>query len=152
MVSAIPDGYTSVTPYLTVTDAAKAIDFYRHAFGAEELSRLMAQDGERVVHAELRIGNARLMLADSFPEWNTPLPARDGAGVGVHLYVDDVDAVMAAAEKHGARILMPAMDAFWGDRFGKLLDPYGVSWGVATHIRDLTPDEIAEGAKQALGG
>ncbi|HLT79024.1 MAG TPA: VOC family protein [Ferrovibrio sp.] len=151
MVSAIPDGFTAVTPYLTITDAAKAIDYYRRAFGAEEVYRLMAPDGERVVHAELRIGDARLMLADSFPEWNTPAPARDGAGVGVHLYVEDVDAVMAAAEKHGARILMPPMDAFWGDRYGKLLDPYGVTWGVATHIRDMTPDEIAKAAKEALG-
>lgn len=152
MVSPIPEGYTSVTPYLTVTDAAKAIDFYKRAFGAEELYRMTAPDGERVAHAELQIGNARLMLADSFPEWGSPAPARDGAGVGVHLYVDDVDAVMAAAEKHGARVIMPAMDAFWGDRFGKLLDPYGVSWGVATHIADLTPEQIAEGAKQAMGG
>lgn len=152
MVSAIPDGFTAVTPHLVITDAARAIGFYKRAFGAQEISRLMAADGERVVHAELQIGNARLMLGDSFPEYGMPPPARDGAGVGVHLYVPDVDAVMAAAEKEGARIVMPAMDAFWGDRFGKLLDPYGVSWGVATHIADLTPEQIAEGAKQALGG
>jgi PhnB protein len=152
MVSPIPDGYTAVTPYLTVTDAAKAVDFYRQAFGAEELFRMTAPDGERLAHAELQIGGAKLMLADSFPEWGSPPPARDGAGVGVHLYVKDVDAVMAAAEKAGARVTMPAMDAFWGDRYGKLLDPYGVTWSVATHIADLTPEQIAEGAKQAMGG
>lgn len=152
MVSPVPDGFTAITPYLTVTDAAKAIDFYRRAFGAEELYRMPAPDGERLAHAELQIGGARLMLADSFPEWGSPPPARDGAGVGVHLYVPDVDAVMAAAEQAGARITMPAMDAFWGDRFGKLLDPYGVTWSVATHVRDLTPEQIAEGAKQAMAG
>ena len=152
MVSPIPDGYTAVTPHLVITDAAKAIGFYKEAFGAEEVFRMTAPDGERLIHAEIRIGGAQVMLADSFPEYGGQPPARDGAGVGVHLYVEDVDAVMAAAEKAGARVTMPAMDAFWGDRYGKLLDPYGVTWGVATHIADLTPEQIAEGGKQAMGG
>lgn len=152
MVSAIPEGYTALTPFLTVTNAAKAVDFYRQAFGAVELHRLTAPDGERLMHAEMQIGDARLMLADSFPEFGRSAPARDGAGVGVHLYVRDVDAVMAAAEQAGARIILPVADMFWGDRFGRLLDPFGVTWSVATRIRDLTPEQIAAGAKRAMGG
>lgn len=152
MVSPVPEGYHSVTPYLTITNAAKAIDFYRKAFGAEEIYRMTAPDGERLLHAQIKIGDSHLMLCDSFPEFGGSAPARDGAGVGVHLYVADVDAVMAAAEKAGARILNPAEDAFWGDRYGRLLDPFGVIWSVATHIKDMTPDEITVAAKKTFGG
>lgn len=152
MVSPIPEGYRSITPYLTITNAAKAIDFYRQAFGAVELYRMPAPDGERLLHAEIQIGDSRLMLCDSFPEFGGTAPARDGAGVGVHLYVENVDAVLASAEQAGARITMPAADAFWGDRYGKLLDPFGVTWSVATHIKDMTPDEIAAAGRTAFGG
>ena len=152
MASAIPEGYSAVTPFLTVTDAARALDFYKRAFGAVEVFRLAAADGERLLHAELQIGGARLMLADCSPEFGRAAPARDGAGVGIHLYVADVDAVVAQAVDAGARITVPVADMFWGDRFGRLLDPFGVTWSVATHIKDLTPGEIAAGAKRAMGG
>lgn len=152
MVSPIPEGFHSITPYLTVTNAAKAIDFYRKAFGAEEVFRLTAPDGERLLHAQIRIADSAVMLCDSFPEFGGSAPARDGAGVGVHLYVEDVDAVMAAAEKEGARMLNAPADAFWGDRYGRLLDPFGVTWSVATHIKDMTPDEIIAASKATFGG
>ncbi|HEX6958829.1 MAG TPA: VOC family protein [Ferrovibrio sp.] len=152
MVSPIPQGFGSVTPYLVLTSAAKAIEFYKQALGAREVFRMPAPDGERLMHAEIRIGTSPVLLCDSFPEFGGPPPVRDGAGVGVHLYVEDVDAVVAKAEALGARITMPVADMFWGDRYGKLLDPFGVMWSVATHIKDLSPQEMEAAAKQVFGG
>jgi PhnB protein len=141
-VKAIPDGYHSVTPYLVVKDAARAISFYERAFGAKQLVRMPEPDG-RIGHAELRIGDSRVMLADEFPEMGARGPhAIGGTPVTIHLYVEDVDAVVASAVAAGARIDRPVADQFYGDRSGKLTDPFGHSWYVSTHTEDVSADEM----------
>jgi len=148
-VQPIPEGYTTVTPYMTVSDGNAAIEFYKKAFGAEELFRMPGPDGKSVMHAEIQIGNARIMLNEEWPIENGPkAPSSVNATtVTIHLYVPDVDAWYQRAVDAGASPIMPPMDAFWGDRFGKVKDPFGHAWGVATHIQDLTPEEIAKGAE-----
>ena len=141
-VKAIPDGYHSVTPYLSLNGAAEAIDFYKRAFGAVELFRVDTPDG-KVGHAEISIGDSRLMLADTCEEG----PARDphalgGSSVGLHLYVEDVDALFAQASAAGASIVRPVQDQFYGDRNGVLKDPFGHVWYLSTHQEDLTPEEL----------
>lgn len=141
-VKAIPDGYHSVTPYLVVKNAARAISFYERAFGAKELLRMPEPDG-RIGHAELRIGDSRVMLADEFPEMGALGPQSiGGTPVTIHLYVEDVDAVVAGAVAAGARIDRPVADQFYGDRSGKLTDPFGHSWYVSTHKEDVSGEEI----------
>ncbi len=148
----IPEGYHTVTPHLVVDGAGEAIEFYKKAFGAEESFRMPSPDG-KVMHAEIRIGNSPIMLADEFPEYGSMGPKSvGGSPVVVHLYVNDVDATVERAVKAGAKVTMPVMDMFWGDRYGKLEDPFGHKWSVATHTQDLTPDEIAEGAKKEFEG
>jgi PhnB protein len=152
-VKAIPDGYTAVTPYLTIKDAAKAIEFYRKAFGAEELFRMPMPDGKTIAHAELQIGNGRIMLSEEFPGQPgcavSPTTAKTTTST-VHLYVDDCDAAFKQAVNVGATAAMPPMDMFWGDRFAKVVDPFGHHWSIATHVRDVSPDEMAEAAKHAF--
>lgn len=145
-VKPIPEGMHSLTPYLTVRDAPAAIAFYKQAFGAEELMRLPGPDG-RLLHASLRIGDSTLMMSEEFPEFggNGPL-ALGGSPVSLHLYVEDVDAAWARAVEAGCEITMPLEDAFWGDRFGSLRDPFGHLWSLAARIHDLTPEEVAEAA------
>jgi PhnB protein len=151
MTKPIPDGYHTVTPYLTLDDATAAIEFYKDAFGATERVRMEAPDGS-IGHAELQIGDSILMLADVTPQSSTKPPSElGGTSAGVFLYVEDVDKVVAQATKAGAVVTQEVADMFWGDRFGSLRDPYGHVWSVATHVKDLTPEEIAEGAKQAMG-
>jgi PhnB protein len=141
-VKAIPDGYHSVTPYLVVKDAARAISFYERAFGAKQLVRMPEPDG-RIGHAELRIGDSRVMLADEFPEMGARGPhSIGGTPVTIHLYVEDVDAVVASAVAAGARIDRPVADQFYGDRSGKLTDPFGHSWYVSTHKEDVSAEEM----------
>lgn len=144
-VQAIPPGMTSITPHLVCKGAAEAIDFYVKAFGASELARLPGPDG-RLWHAMIKIGDAVLMLVDEFPEHGSlgPLTLK-GSPVIIHLYVPDVDATVARAVEAGARITMPVADMFWGDRYGQLVDPFGHLWSVATHVRDVSPEEIAAG-------
>ena len=152
-VKPIPDGYTAVTPHLVVEGAVAAIEFYKKAFGAEEVMRLPAPDGTRLLHAEVRIGGAVVMLADAFPEWGSRSPMElGGTTAAVHLYVEDADAVFAKALEAGATETMALQDMFWGDRYGKLLDPFGHAWSVSTHVKDPTPEELETGMKAAMSG
>src|SRR5258707_13190235 len=150
MVKPIPDGYTTVTPYLVIRGAAKAIDFYTKAFGAEEVCRMPMPDG-KLMHVELKIGNSFVFLADEFPGMGNPSPqGLGGSPVGIHLYVTDCDKVFNQAVAAGATPTMPPMDMFWGDRFGKLTDPFGHVWSVATHKEDVPPEEMGKRAEAAM--
>jgi PhnB protein len=148
-VKPIPDGYHAVTPYLHVKGAARAIEFYERAFGARLLYRIDQPEG-RVGHAELQIGDSRVMLADEFPEMGVRSPqAIGGTPVTIHLYVPDVDATVACAVAAGATLSRPVADQFYGDRNGGLVDPFGHVWFVATHVEDVAPDEISRRAAEA---
>ncbi|NML18320.1 VOC family protein [Azohydromonas caseinilytica] len=141
-VKKIPDGYTAVTPYLTIRGAARAIEFYKQAFGAEEVMRLASPDG-RVMHAEIHIGGAVLMLHDEAPQCQAFSPQTlGGSPCSVILYVEDVDAVVKRAVEAGATLTMEVADQFYGDRAGALRDPFGHRWHVATHVRDVPEEEI----------
>ena len=140
-VPPVPAGHHTLAPYLCVRGAARAMDFYARAFGAQELFH-MTGPGNRISHAEMQVGDSVLMLADESPEQGTRSPeAYGGSAAGVFLYLADVDSVFERAAAAGAKILAPPADMFWGDRYGKLLDPFGHEWGIATHIEDLTPEE-----------
>jgi PhnB protein len=141
-VKSIPDGYHTLTPYLSIQGASDAIEFYKKAFGATEVMRMPQPDG-RIGHAELQIGDSRLMLADEFPEMDFRSPrAFGGSPVHLHLYVEDVDTVVGRAVAAGAKVLRPVKDQFYGDRTGTLADPYGHVWHVATHKEDLSMEEM----------
>ncbi|MGH9869028.1 MAG: VOC family protein [Candidatus Polarisedimenticolia bacterium] len=145
----IPEGFRTITPHLNVAGAAAAIEFYKKAFGAEEIQR-MPGPGGKVMHAEIRIGDSMVMLADEYPEFGNKAPTTlGGSPVTIHLYSNDVDALWDRAIKAGAKEVMPLMDAFWGDRYGQVVDPFGHKWGLGMHLEDLTPEEIGERAKQA---
>ena len=136
-----PQGYHSVTSYLIVDDAAKALDFYRDAFGAEEMYRLPM--GDRIGHAETRIGDTVLMLSDEWPDMNALSPnTRGGATSSFMIYVEDADAAYARAVKAGARADRPVMQEFWGDRIGSVVDPFGHKWSLSTHVEDVAPEEM----------
>lgn len=151
-IKPIPDGYHTVTPYLIITNAAQAVDFYKEAFGATELMRLAAPDG-KLIHAEIRIGDSPIMLCDECPDWNALSPQTiGGTTVSIMIYVDDVDSVVDRAVATGATVLMPVEDQFWGDRMGTVVDPYGHKWSVATHTEDVSPEEIDKRAKALFGG
>jgi PhnB protein len=146
----IPDGYHTVTPYLAVEDAAKAIEFYKQAFGATERMRMDAPGG-KIGHAEIEIGDSVVMLSDPFPQSTVKPPGEiGGTSASVFMYVEDVDAVVQRAVDAGATVTMEIEDMFWGDRFGSISDPFGHTWSVATHVEDLTPEEIAERGKTAM--
>jgi len=146
----IPEGYHTLTPYLAVDDAAKAIDFYKEAFGATEKMRMEAPGG-KIGHAELEIGDSLVMLSDPFPQSTVKSPnALGGTSASVFMYVEDVDAVVQQAVDVGATVTMEVEDQFWGDRFGSISDPFGHTWSIATHVEDLTPEEIAERGKAAM--
>ena len=149
----IPDGQHSITPYLAISNAAKAIEFYKQAFGATEMFRLEGPDGT-VGHAELRIGDSSLMLGDPCDREGglTASQKLAGAGVGLHLYVEDCDKVYAQALAAGGTQLHPVSDQFYGDRSGTLKDPFGNIWFVSTHKEDLTPDEIRARAAKMFSG
>ncbi len=149
-VKPIPDGFHTITPYLVCKDAAKAIDFYKKAFGAKELSRQACEKTGGIMNAKLQIGDSVLMLNDEFPGFDCLGPQDGRSPVTIHLYVEDVDSFYDNAVKAGAEPTMPVSDAFWGDRYGQLKDPFGHSWSIATHKEDLTPDEIMERAKHAF--
>ena len=141
-VKPIPDGFHSVTPYLIVKGAADAIEFYKKAFNATEIMRLEGPDG-KVGHAEIQIGDSRIMLADEQPEMNALAPQSPGSsGVGICLYVENVDEMVSQAIDAGASVQRPLQDQFYGDRSATLEDRFGHVWTVATHIEDLSPDEI----------
>jgi len=147
-VKAIPEGMHSITPHLVCARAADAIEFYRQAFGAEELSRLPGADG-RLMHAAVRIGDSVLMMAEEYPEWNSLGPlALKGSPVTMHLYVPDVDRVFQQAVDAGAEVVMPVDDMFWGDRYGVIRDPFGHRWSIATRRREVSADEMREAMRQ----
>jgi PhnB protein len=138
----MPAEYPGVTPYLSVNDAAAAIEFYKKGFGATELMRLPGPDG-KLGHAEIRIGDALVMLADEFPEYGNLSPRTlGGSTVRLHMYVEDVDAFFEKALAAGAKVLIPIADQFYGDRSGRLEDPFGHVWLVSTHIEDVSPEEM----------
>ena len=144
----IPQGMHSVTPHLICAGAAKAIEFYKQAFGAEEGARLPGPDG-RLMHASVKIGDSQVMLVDEMPEWGALGPkSLKGTPVTIHLYVEDVDAFVERAVKAGAKVTMPVADQFWGDRYGKLEDPFGHHWSVATHVRDVSMEEVQNAMRQ----
>jgi PhnB protein len=146
-VKAVPEGHRTVTPYLVVKNGAKALEFYKRAFDATEIFKLMMPDG-RLGHAEIRLGDSIVMLSDEFPEDGGKAPdTLGGSPVNIHLYVDDVDAFFKKAEAAGARELKPVMDQFYGDRSGQLQDPFGHLWWVATHREDVPPGELQRRAE-----
>ena len=143
-VKAIPDGYHVVTPYLTVRNAAQAIDFYKKAFGAEQTVRMDSPDG-KVMHAEIRIGDSVIMLGDENPQMGSNSPQTlGGTTAGLVIYSENVDQAFDRAVKAGAKSLSPPADMFWGDRYGQLVDPFGHKWSLGQHIRDVSPEEMAK--------
>ena len=149
-VKPIPEDMHSLTPHIVCKDALGAIEFYKRAFGAVDAGTLLSRDGS-LMHAMIRIGDSALMLMEENPQWGAFGPdAQKGSPVSLHLYVNDVDAAFAKAVAAGATSKMEPVDMFWGDRYGALVDPYGHSWALATHIKDLTPEEIEAGAR-AMG-
>lgn len=151
-VHPVPDGHRTVTPHLVVRGAASALDFYAKAFGAREVFRMSGPDGA-VVHAEMCVGDSMIMLGEEAPAMGARSPqALNGSPVALHLYVDDVDAWYSRAIAAGCAERMPPTDMFWGDRYGKLEDPYGHLWGVATHKEDVSPEEMARRMRAEVRG
>jgi len=149
----IPEGQHEITPHLVIKGASEAIEFYKRAFGAKEISRMPfpGPGGQvRLGHAELQIGNAKLFLADEFPERGV-LGPQGGSPVTIHLFVTDVDAVFGRAVEAGATVTMPPANMFWGDRYGKLVDPFGHHWSISEHLEDLTPEQVKERMDAAMG-
>lgn len=152
--SPIPAGHEHLIPHLACDNCSAAIEFYKKAFGAEEVQRMPAPDGQRIMHAALKIGNSMVFLADDFPEHcggvsRTP-KALKGTPITIHRYVENVDAAIERAVTAGATVMMPATDMFWGDRYGMIVDPIGHQWSLATHVKDLTVDQMKTGMKEAF--
>ena len=150
-VSPIPNGYHTITPHIIVNDTKKAAEFYKNAFGAAIRGIATGPDG-KVMHAEVKIGDSVLMLNDEFPEWHvlSPTSTKADTAVTLHLYVEDADKVYAAAVAAGATPTMPLEDQFWGDRYGKVRDPFGHTWAIATHIKDQSPEEMKVAMDEAM--
>ncbi len=147
-VEPVPNGMHTVTPHLVCAGASDAIEFYKKAFGATELCRVPGQDG-RLMHAMLGIGDSHVMLVDEMPEWGALGPkARNGTSVTIHLQVENADGLFEQAVKAGATVVMPINDAFWGDRYGIVQDPFGHQWSIATHVRDVSPEELMKAAAE----
>lgn len=141
-VQAIPAGFHTLTPHLVVRNAAEALEFYKKALGAEVLNVAKMPDG-RIMHAALRIGDSMLMLNDEMPEHGALSPlAHNGTGVTIHIYTEDADGAFNQAVSAGAHVRMPLMDQFWGDRYGVVSDPYGHQWSIASHVKDVSPEEL----------
>jgi PhnB protein len=148
----IPEGYHTATPYLIIKDAAKAIEFYKEAFGAKEMMRMSQPDG-RIGHAEIKIGDSPIMLADEFPEMGARSPqSLGGSPVSILLYVEDVDAFAKQAVAAGTKVVRPVKDQFYGDRSGSFEDPFGHQWHIATHVEDVAPEEMHKRAAAAGRG
>jgi PhnB protein len=145
-VNAVPEGYQTITPSITCRGAAKAIEFYKNAFGAEEIMRMGTPDGH-IMHAELKIGNSRFMLNDEMPGMAAAPNPTATPSFSLFLYVPDVDSVFKQAVSAGAKADMPVQDMFWGDRYGKVTDPFGHHWGLATHVEDVAPEEMERRSK-----
>lgn len=149
-IQAIPDGHSSVVPHLVVRGAAEAIEFYKVALGAEEIARMPSPNGQGIMHAELKIGDGRIFLCDETPQmerWVSP-KSLNGTTVALHLWSDNVDTLFERAVKAGAKVKMPLMDMFWGDRYGRIADPFGHEWSLAQHVKDVTPEEMISAAAE----
>ncbi|MEZ6243836.1 MAG: VOC family protein [Phycisphaerales bacterium] len=156
MTNPIPEGAEGVIPHLVVNNAAEAIEFYKKAFGAEEVMRHPVPGSDKLMHAQIKIGGSLIYLCDDFPEFcggkeRNP-GALGGTPVTIHQYVRDTDAVVKRASDAGAKVTMPPADMFWGDRYATVQDPYGHAWSFATHIKDMTPAEMEKAAMAAFGG
>jgi PhnB protein len=145
----LPAGFHSLTPQLAVDGADRAIDYYKQAFGAEQVRRHEGPGG-KVAHALLRIGDSLLMVTDAFPEWGSHAPYENMSPCTLHLYVEDADETFARAVAAGAKVTMPVQDTFWGDRHGELLDPFGHRWAVATCVDEMTPQQLERAAEEAM--
>ena len=151
MVKKIPEGYHRVTPYMCIKDAARAIEFYKEAFGAEERFRMTTPDGNSVAHAEIKIGDSLFMLGEEMPGMECESPqALGGTPVGFYLYVKDVDAAFRRAVNAGATVKHEVKNMFWGDRIGTVTDPSGHVWTLATHVEDVSKEELAKRGKEAF--
>lgn len=151
MVKPIPDGYHTVTPTLIVKGASDAIEFYKKAFGAHEVTRFLGPDGKSIMHAEIKIGDSSVMLNDEYPQMKCLSPQSvGGTSSGIFLYVQNADDVFNKAVSAGATPQMPMMDAFWGDRFGSIVDPFGHVWSIATRKKDITPDELKKAGDEFM--
>jgi uncharacterized glyoxalase superfamily protein PhnB len=150
----IPPGREHLIPHLVCTPCSEAIEFYKKAFGAEEICRLSAPDGRRIMHAAVQIGSSTVFLVDDFPEYcggtSRSPAALKGTPVTIHRYVENCDAAIERAKKAGATVVMPAADMFWGDRYGLVTDPFGHQWSFATHLRELSPEEMQQAMKGAF--
>lgn len=152
-VQPIPEGFHTVTPHLVIDGAKKALDFYKKAFGAVELSRHAVEGSDKLMHGLMRIGDSLVMLADQFPDWGSLGPDRErNSPVILHLYVEDCDAAFRRATKAGAKTIMPCTDMFWGDRYAVVEDPFGHRWSIGTHVEDVSPEEMDRRAKASFGG
>jgi PhnB protein len=150
-VKKIPDGYHSITPMLIVKDGLKAIEYYKKVFGAMDKGTMMMPDNKSVAHAELMIGDSKIMLSDEFPEMKSLSPTTiGGTPVSLYLYVEDVDKTFNLAVAEGGKSLFPVQDRFYGDRHGSIQDPFGHIWSIATHIKDLTEEEMKKAAEEAF--
>jgi PhnB protein len=150
-VKKIPDGYHSITPMLIVKDGLKAIEYYKKVFGAIDKGTMMMPDNNSVAHAELLIGDSKIMLSDEFPEMKSLSPTTvGGSPVSLYLYVEDVDKTFNLAVTEGGKSLFPVQDRFYGDRHGSIQDPFGHIWSLATHIKDLTKEEMKKAAEEAF--
>jgi len=148
MTKPIPDGFHSATPSLVVGNSKEAIEFYKKAFGANEIYQFPAPDG-KIMHAMIQIGDSFIMMSDEFPAMGARSPTTiGGTAVTLHLYVEDADKIFNQAVEAGAKVTMPIMDAFWGDRFGTVEDPYGHSWAIATHQKDMSPEELKKAGEE----
>lgn len=148
MTDSCPKGFSTVTPHLIIKNCAKAIDFYKKAFGANELYRSLMPDG-RVMHAMIQIGNSLVIMADEFPEMGAVGPnTLGGTTASLHIYTDNADNLFKQATDAGASIIMPLADMFWGDRYGQIQDPFGHRWAIATHQKDVSPEEMENAAKK----
>jgi PhnB protein len=146
-VKRVPEGFHTITPGLIVNDAHKALEFYKQAFGAEVLEVKTSPDGSKVLHSEMRIGNSKVFVNDEFPEMGARAPEAGGPQpVSLNLYVEDADTLFTQAVAAGATVIMPLADQFWGDRWGMVTDPFGHVWSVASHVADLSQEEIDKAA------
>ncbi len=151
-VKRVPEGHHTVTPHLTVRDGALMIEFYTRAFGAKEVRTSLAPDGTTLLHAELQIGDSKVFLNGEFPEMNMVCPLeRGGTSVVIHLYVEDVDSLYKQAVDGGAKVVMPLADQFWGDRYGIVEDPSGHRWSMASHVQDVTHEQMEKASADMFG-
>ncbi len=152
-VKRVPAGFHTVTPHLTVRGGVDMIEFYKRAFGAKELRRSVTPDGKSLLHADLQIGDSRVLLNDEFPQMGAVSPlALNSTPVTIHLYVEDVDSLYQQALGAGAKVVMPLADQFWGDRYGVVEDPSGHRWALASHVREMSPEQMKEAAEALFPG